>query len=75
MAKPGGEGVVLLPLTIALLSFAWVTVIARLAVRRWKKMLGLDDWLMCIGLVCAFVPPPKRDFLAYKTAVDRSFTR
>jgi hypothetical protein len=58
MAKVAGDGVPLLYLTIVMLSLSWATLVTRLGVRRWKKILGLDDWLMCVGLVCAanFVP-------------------
>ncbi|UPK91994.1 hypothetical protein LCI18_002929 [Fusarium solani-melongenae] len=51
MAKVAGDGVPLLYLTIVMLSLSWVTLVTRLGVRRWKKILGLDDWLMCVGLV------------------------
>lgn len=52
MGKVAGDGVPLLYLTIVMLSLSWVTLVTRLGVRRWKKILGLDDWLMCVGLVC-----------------------
>lgn len=53
MAPVAAEGVPLLYVTIIMLSFSWVAAIARLGVRIWKKNLGVDDWLMCAGLVCA----------------------
>lgn len=34
-----------------MLSFSWVALVARLGVRKWKKNLGVDDWLMCTGLI------------------------
>ncbi|KAH7122014.1 hypothetical protein B0J13DRAFT_648138 [Dactylonectria estremocensis] len=51
MSRVLAEGVPLLYVTILMLALSWVTVVARLGVRRWKKNLGLDDWLMCAGLI------------------------
>ncbi|OJD28990.1 cation-transporting atpase 4 protein [Diplodia corticola] len=47
---PSGQG--LLELIIILLALTWVTVIARTATRYKINALGLDDWLMIIGLIC-----------------------
>ncbi|KAK7426752.1 hypothetical protein QQZ08_006788 [Neonectria magnoliae] len=51
MSPVAAEGVPLFWLTILVLAISWIIVIARLAVRHWKKNLGLDDWLMVAGLV------------------------
>lgn len=47
-------GVTLLRITIVMLVLSWATVVARLSVRRWLKpeAMGLDDHMMCLGLVC-----------------------
>lgn len=62
MATPAGMGVTLLRITIVMLVLSWATVAARLSVRRWLKpeAMGMDDHMMCIGLVlysitCALV--------------------
>lgn len=59
MMEPRGDGITLLLVTSVLLALSWVTVAARLSVRRWLKpeAMGLDDLLMCAGLVC-FLPVP-----------------
>lgn len=49
--KPAGLALTLLVVAIAMLILAWVTVVARICVRKWIKGLGLDDYLMCFGLV------------------------
>lgn len=61
MSDPAGLGVTLLYVTIVMLALSWITVILRLSVRRWLKpdAMGLDDSLMCIGLVCC-TPPTTR---------------
>lgn len=53
MVDPAGDGVVLLHVTIAMLTLSWVTLSARLAVRKWLKpeAMGADDYLMFAGLV------------------------
>lgn len=53
MVDPAGDGVQLLHVTIAMLTLSWVTLSARLAVRRWLKpeAMGADDYLMFAGLV------------------------
>lgn len=53
MVDPAGDGVVLLHVTIAMLTLSWVTLCARLAVRKWLKpeAMGADDYLMFAGLV------------------------
>jgi hypothetical protein len=53
MKRPQGEGTVLLCITIVMLALSWIVLISRLAVRTWIKALGLDDWLMAVGLVRA----------------------
>ncbi|KAI7784998.1 cation-transporting atpase 4 [Diaporthe eres] len=52
MVDPAGDGVVLLHVTIAMLTLSWVTLSARLAVRKWLKpdAMGADDYLMFAGL-------------------------
>ncbi|KAF4428925.1 hypothetical protein F53441_14038 [Fusarium austroafricanum] len=51
MIRPAADGVPLLYVTIVMLTLAWIFSVARLAVRRWKNNLGLDDWLMFAGLM------------------------
>ncbi|KAF3763428.1 hypothetical protein M406DRAFT_293095 [Cryphonectria parasitica EP155] len=53
MVEPAGVGVPLLRVTILFLVLTWVTVIVRVSVRRWLRpeAKGLDDLMMCIGLV------------------------
>lgn len=53
MAAVRDEGVLLLWVTIPLLALSVLVVAARFGVRKWRKNLGLDDWLMCAGLVGA----------------------
>lgn len=52
-------GVTLLRITIVMLVLSWATVAARLSVRRWLKpeAMGMDDHMMCIGLVCCSTHP------------------
>jgi hypothetical protein len=47
-----GDGVALLYAAIILMVLSWITVSMRVAVRVWRKVLGMDDYLMVIGLVC-----------------------
>lgn len=60
MVDPAGDGVVLLHVTIAMLTLSWVTLSARLAVRKWLKpeAMGADDYLMFAGLVRSYPPVP-----------------
>ncbi|KAJ0121927.1 cation-transporting atpase 4 [Diaporthe amygdali] len=53
MVDPAGDGVLLLHVTIAMLTLSWVTLGARLAVRKWLKpeAMGADDYLMFTGLI------------------------
>ncbi|KAI3395256.1 hypothetical protein diail_1609 [Diaporthe ilicicola] len=53
MVDPAGDGVQLLHVTIAMLTLSWVTLLTRLAVRRWLKpeAMGADDHLMFAGLI------------------------
>lgn len=53
MGQVGGDGVALFHASIVLLALAWVTYGARVGVRIWRKALGLDDFLMFMGLVRA----------------------
>lgn len=46
-----GDGVALLYAAIILLVLTWVTVSIRVCVRIWRKVLGMDDYLMVVGLV------------------------
>lgn len=50
--NPTGPALSLLVTSAALLALSWVTVIARFYIRRKNNSLGLDDWLMAVGLVC-----------------------
>jgi hypothetical protein len=63
MVDPAGDGVVLLQVTIAMLTLSWVTLCARLAVRKWLKpeAMGADDYLMFAGLVGFPHGPPNWD--------------
>lgn len=58
MVDPAGDGVTLLYVTIVMLALSWLGVIMRLSVRRWLKpeAMGMDDALMCAGLVCYASP-------------------
>ncbi|XPS77413.1 hypothetical protein M3J09_009439 [Ascochyta lentis] len=47
----GGDGTALLYASIILLVLSWITVSMRVCVRVWRKILGMDDYLMLIGLV------------------------
>ena len=47
-----GDGVALLYAAIILLTLTWITVSMRVCVRIWRKVLGMDDFLMVVGLVC-----------------------
>ncbi|PSR88669.1 hypothetical protein BD289DRAFT_481956 [Coniella lustricola] len=62
MSDPAGVGATLLRVTIFLLLLSWLTVITRLSVRYWLRpeARGLDDLMMCVGLIlysvtCALV--------------------
>lgn len=61
MTDPAGVGVTLLRITIVMLVLSWSTVVARLSVRRWLKpeAMGMDDYMMCVGLVCAYRRPSR----------------
>ncbi|KAI0025865.1 hypothetical protein F4780DRAFT_233344 [Xylariomycetidae sp. FL0641] len=48
---PRGTGLALFIVSVVLLSLSWLTVAARLAVRRTIKGIGLDDWTMLLGLL------------------------
>lgn len=68
--KPTGLAATLLTVAVVMLVSAWVAVIARVCVRRWIKGLGMDDYLMCIGLVRPFARFDSREWL---TEHDRSY--
>ncbi|KAM0239477.1 hypothetical protein ACHAP5_008333 [Fusarium lateritium] len=51
MAPMAGDGVPLFYIAIVMLTLSWIFATARIGVRRWKKNLGLDDWLMFAGLI------------------------
>lgn len=63
MVKPAGDGVPLLYTSILLIALAWVTFVARVGVRVWRKVLGLDDLLMFLGLVSFLSPQPTTNVL------------
>lgn len=46
----------LLYAAIILLVLAWITVSMRVCVRIWRKVFGMDDYLMVAGLVCCQRP-------------------
>lgn len=59
MVRPAYWGVPLLGVSIAMLVLDWVCVVLRMAARRRMRAFGLDDWLMCAGLVRdVFSSPP-----------------
>lgn len=49
--KPAGDGLTLYIVTVVMLVLSWVTVVARIWIRRMIKQFGLDDALMVFGLV------------------------
>ncbi|PQE34083.1 cation-transporting atpase 4 protein [Rutstroemia sp. NJR-2017a WRK4] len=51
MTPPQGDAVALLYTSILLLVISWLVFIARAGVRRWKKIWGVDDIVMFIGLL------------------------
>ncbi|ESZ93820.1 hypothetical protein SBOR_5815 [Sclerotinia borealis F-4128] len=51
MSKIAGDGVALFWTTIMLLALCWMTFSLRAAVRIWRKIWGLDDTVMAIGLL------------------------
>ncbi|SPO06295.1 related to integral membrane protein [Cephalotrichum gorgonifer] len=52
---PEGQGRTTFILTIVMLVVCWPTVIARFMIRLKRSALGLDDWLMGLGLVMTTV--------------------
>jgi hypothetical protein len=48
---PTGPGLALLLVSAILLSFSWAIVALRMLVRYKIRSIGLDDYLMLIGLV------------------------
>lgn len=56
MVKPAGDGQALFQASIVLLVLSWVTFITRVVVRVQRKALGIDDLLMCIGIVRLLSP-------------------
>lgn len=61
MVKPAGDGVPLFYTSAILIALTWVTFAARVGVRIWRKVLGLDDLLMLIGLVRLQPASPSRN--------------
>lgn len=53
MVEPKGTGLTLLYVSSVLMALSWLTVLARLSVRRWLKpeAMGMDDYFMVIGLL------------------------
>lgn len=51
MGKLGGEGYASLYLASIMMGLCWIVVSARVFVRYWKNLIGLDDILMVVGLV------------------------
>ncbi|KAH7355116.1 hypothetical protein BKA65DRAFT_395065 [Rhexocercosporidium sp. MPI-PUGE-AT-0058] len=47
---PKGDGIALLYTSIVFLVVAWLTFVARVGVRVWRKALGMDDYVMAVGL-------------------------
>ncbi|EFW99960.1 cation-transporting ATPase 4 [Grosmannia clavigera kw1407] len=50
MGQVGGQGYTSLIVASVMLGLSWLVVSARLAVRHWKKTIGVDDYLMLAGL-------------------------
>ncbi|KAJ4987870.1 hypothetical protein SVAN01_06600 [Stagonosporopsis vannaccii] len=50
-APVAGDGVALLYASIILLVLTWITVLMRVCVRIWRRVLGMDDYLMVLGLI------------------------
>lgn len=53
---PKDDGMVTLILDILLLVICWPTVVVRFLIRSKNSALGLDDWLMGLGMVRLFTP-------------------
>ncbi|KAF7861690.1 uncharacterized protein EAF02_010644 [Botrytis sinoallii] len=51
MSKIAGDGVALFWTSILLLALCWITFSMRAGVRLWRKIWGLDDIVMSIGLL------------------------
>jgi hypothetical protein len=51
MVRPAQSGAALLAVAIIMLALSWVAVVLRVIARRRIRAFGLDDWLMCVGLV------------------------
>ncbi|TGO61670.1 hypothetical protein BOTNAR_0125g00150 [Botryotinia narcissicola] len=51
MSKIAGDGVALFWTSILLLALCWITFSMRAGVRLWRKIWGLDDIVMAIGLL------------------------
>lgn len=69
--KPTGLAATLLTVAVVMLVSSWTAVVARVFVRRWIKGLGMDDYLMCIGLVRSMTRLDPRQWL---TEHGRSYT-
>ena len=50
MQRLGGDGLALFIVTILMLILSWLTVGARCTIRWGTGSIGLDDWLMVVGL-------------------------
>ena len=48
---PTGKAVPLLAVTIILLLLVWITTAARVYIRHHIKAFGIDDVLMCVGVI------------------------
>lgn len=48
---PKVDGIALLYTTIVFMVIAWITFVVRVGVRVWRKALGMDDYVMAVGLV------------------------
>ena len=51
MSKIAGDGVALFWTSVLLLALCWITFAMRAGVRLWRKIWGIDDIVMAIGLV------------------------
>lgn len=60
MEPPSQAALVLVAVALCLLVLSWVSVVLRVVARRRVHALGIDDVLMCLGLVCSIRLPDPR---------------
>jgi hypothetical protein len=62
---PKGDGIALLYTSIVFLVVSWLTFVARVCVRVWRKALGVDDYAMAVGLVWKQTSLIRNEILTY----------